>query len=209
MIRRMAGSSHATVAVLLVEDDAMVRGWVRMSLEGTEFRLAAEASSAAEALELVPRRLADVLLVDYRLPDQVGTEFLRALRRDGYDTPAVLMTANAERGFNELAREAGAQGTSMKTGRSEELLNALRLVAAGGTAYDARHPRRPAGLAALSPREREVIRLVAAGATNREIAETLEVGAETVKTLLARTFTKLGVKKRAEAVAVAHELGIL
>ncbi|MHB1244545.1 MAG: LuxR C-terminal-related transcriptional regulator, partial [Gaiellaceae bacterium] len=118
-------------------------------------------------------------------------------------------TANAEPGFNELAREAGAQGTSMKTGRSEELLNALRLAAAGGTAFDVRHPRRAAELAALSPREREVLRLVAAGATNREIAEPLEGGAETVKTLLARTFTKLGVRKRAEAVAVAHDLGIL
>ena len=199
----------ATVAVLLVEDDAMVRSWVRMSLEGTEFRIAAEASSAAEAIELVPRRVPDVLLVDYRLPDQIGTEFLRSLRRSGHETPAVLMTANAERGFNELAREAGAQGTSMKTGRAEELLNALRLVSAGGTAYDVRHPLRPAGRAALSPREREVIGLVAAGATNREIAEKLDVGAETVKTLLARTFAKLGVKKRAEAVAVAHELGIL
>lgn len=199
----------ATVAVLLVEDDAMVRGWVRMSLEGTEFRLAGEASSAAEALELVERRAPDVLLVDYRLPDQVGTEFLRDLRRSGNAIPAVLMTANAERGFNELAREAGAEGTSMKTGRAEELLNALRLVAAGGTAYDARHPRRPPGLAALSPREREVLKLVAAGATNKQIAEELGVGAETVKTLVARTFTKLGVGKRAEAVAVAHELGIL
>jgi len=199
----------ATVGVLLVEDDAMVRGWVRMSLEATEFRLAGEAADAAEALELVERRVPDVLLVDYRLPDQVGTEFLRDLRRTGNATPAVLMTANAERGFNELAREAGAEGTSMKTGRAEELLNALRLVAAGGTAYDARHPRRPAGLAALSPREREVVKLVAAGATNREIAQTLDVGSETVKTLLSRTFTKLGVRKRAEAVAVAHELGIL
>lgn len=97
----------------------------------------------------------------------------------------------------------------MKTGRAEELLNALRLVAAGGTAYDARHPRRPPGLAALSPREREVLKLMAAGATNKEIAEKLGVGAETVKTLVGRTFTKLGVGKRAEAVAVAHELGIL
>jgi DNA-binding NarL/FixJ family response regulator len=199
----------STVGVLLVEDDAMVRGWVRMSLSATEFRLVGEAVDAAEALELVDRRIPDVLLVDYRLPDQVGTEFVRRLRRTGNAMPAVLMTANAERGFNELAREAGAEGTSMKTGRAEELLNALRLVAAGGTAYDARHPRRPAGLAALSPREREVITLVAGGATNGEIAQQLSVGSETVKTLLARTCTKLGVRKRAEAVAVAHELGIL
>jgi len=205
----MADAPLPTVSVLLVEDDAMVRGWMRMSLEGTEFRLAGEAASAAEALELVAKRGPDVLLVDYRLPDRVGTELLRELRRSGDTTPAVLMTANAESGLNEIAREAGAQGTSMKTGRSDELLTALRLVAAGGTAFDGRHPRRPVGLAALSSREREVLRLVAEGATNREIADRLEVGAETVKTVVTRVFTKLGVRKRAEAVAVAHELGIL
>ena len=205
----MADAPLPTVSVLLVEDDAMVRGWMRMSLEGTEFRLAGEAASAAEALELVAKRGPDVLLVDYRLPDRVGTELLRELRRSGDTTPAVLMTANAESGLNEIAREAGAQGTSMKTGRSDELLTALRLVAADACRRRPSHPRRPVGLAALSSREREVLRLVAEGATNREIADRLEVGAETVKTVVTRVFTKLGVRKRAEAVAVAHELGIL
>lgn len=197
------------LSVVLVEDDAMVRGWVRLTLEGSEFRLNGEASSAAEALELVPRRVPSVLLVDYRLPDGTGTELVRELRQRGLSSPAVLFTANAERGFNEFARESGAQGTILKTGRSDELLNALRLVAAGETAFDGRHPRRPAGRGPLSPREREVLRLVAAGKTNKEIAGELDVGSETVKTLLARTFAKLGVKRRAEAVEVGHTLGLL
>lgn len=197
------------LSVVLVEDDAMVRGWVRLTLEGSEFRLNGEASSAAEALELVPRRVPSVLLVDYRLPDGTGTELVRELRQRGVSSPAVLFTANAERGFNEFARESGAQGTILKTGRSDELLNALRLVAAGETAFDGRHPRRPAGRGPLSPREREVLRLVAAGKTNKEIAGELDVGSETVKTLLARTFAKLGVKRRAEAVEVGHTLGLL
>jgi DNA-binding NarL/FixJ family response regulator len=119
------------------------------------------------------------------------------------------MTANEERGYNEAAREAGAQGTVLKTGSAEELVDALRRVHAGEQAYDARHPQRSVGRGALSPREREVIRLVAGGSTNQEIAEQLGVGSETVKTLLARTFAKLGVRRRAEAVSAAHELGIL
>lgn len=197
------------VTVLLVEDDSMVRSWVRLALDGTEFRIAGEATSAAAVLELVRRRRPDLLLIDYRLPDGKGTELVRELRREGLATPAVVMTANPERGLNEATREAGAQGSFLKTGDVEELAQTLRAVHGGEAAFDARHPRRPHGRGALSPREREVLRLVAAGATNREIAEQLGVGSETVKTLVARTFSKLGVKKRAEAVAVAHEQGLL
>lgn len=201
--------SAADVGVLVVEDDSMVRGWVRLALDGSEFRLVGEASTAAEALELTRRRRPDLLLVDYRLPDRAGTEHVRDLRRQGIHTPAVLMTANAERGLNEAARDAGAQGSVLKSGKVDELLHALRSAVAGDPAFDARHPRRPPGRGALSPREREVLRLVAGGATNREIAATLEVGDETVKTLLARTFAKLGVRRRAEAVSAAYDRGLL
>jgi DNA-binding NarL/FixJ family response regulator len=195
--------------VLLVDDDSMVRGWVRLALEGTPFHVVGEASSREEAIELARRRGPDVLLIDYRLGDATGTELLRELRLAGIAAPAVLMTANSEEGFNESVRDAGGQGTVLKTGSVEELLAALRLVAGGAPSFDGRHPRRAPGRAALSPREREVLRLVAAGSTNREIAEALEISDETVKTLVARTFAKLGVRKRAEAVSEAHRLGLL
>src|SRR5712691_6112249 len=191
------------ISVLVVEDDAMVRDWVRLALGSSEFRVAASASSAAEALELAPRRRPQLVLTDYRLPDLTGAELVRELRKRGDATPAVVMTANAERGFNERVREAGGQGSVLKTGRIDELLAALRAVAGGETSFDARHPKRAIGEAALSPREREVLRLVAAGSTNREIAAQLGIGDETVKTVLARTFAKLGARKRAEAVAAA------
>lgn len=197
------------LSVLLVEDDPMVRGWVRLALEGSEFRLAGEARSAAAAVEVLERRRPQLLLVDYRLPDRVGTELVRDLRRSGSRVPALIMTANPERGLNEATRDAGAQGTALKSGSVEELLQALRTLAAGGEAFDVRHPRRPAGQAALSPREKEILGLVAAGATNKEVAAALGVGDETVKTLLARAFAKLGVRRRAEAVSVAHDLGLL
>lgn len=197
------------VTLLVVEDDAMVRDWLRLALEGSVFRLVGVAHTGAEALDLVDRRRPALLLVDQRLPDLVGTELVRELRRLNVQVPAVLMTANAEEGFNEAARDSGAQGTVLKTGRAEELLSSLGTVVAGRQSFDARHPKRPPGRGALSPREREVLRLVAAGSTNRDIAERLSIGEETVKTLLSRTFAKLGVRRRAEAVSEAHRRGLL
>ena len=197
------------LTVLIVEDDAMVRDWIRLSLEGSEFRVVGVAHTAAEAPDLIERRRPSLLLLDNRLPDRRGTELLRDLRQSGIATPALLMTANEQAGFNEAARDAGAQGTALKSGRVEELLEPLRTVARGDSAFDARHPQRAPGRAALSPREREVLQLVAAGSTNKEIAEALEIGGETVKTMLARIFAKLGVRRRAEAVAEAHNRGLI
>ena len=197
------------VAVLLVEDDAIVRAWVRLALAGSEFRVAGEASTAKEALELAGRRAPALLLVDHHLPDGTGTELVRTLRERGSHMPAVLMTAGATDGLNEAAREAGVQGTVVKSERNDELLTALRTVLAGRATFDPRHPRRTPGRTPLTPRERDVLRLVAAGGTNAEVAAQLGLGDETVKTLLGRIFLKLGVRRRAEAVAVAQRAGLL
>jgi DNA-binding NarL/FixJ family response regulator len=203
------GGAVPEVAVLLVEDDAIVRAWVRSALAESEFRLAGEASTAAEALELAGRRAPALLLVDHNLPDGTGTELVRALRERGVLAPAVVMTASATGGLNEAAREAGVQGTVVKSARSDELLTALRTVLDGRQTFDPRHPRRAPGEAPLTRRERDVLRLVAAGGTNAEVAARLGLGEETVKTLLGRIFLKLGVRRRAEAVAVAQRAGLL
>jgi DNA-binding NarL/FixJ family response regulator len=195
--------------VLIVEDDAMVRDWLRLTLERSTFRVVGIAQTAAEALDLVERRRPALLLIDQRLPDLVGTELVRELRHRRVPANAVLMTANAEEGFNEAARSSGAQGTVLKTGKAEELLSTLGTVAAGRPSFDGRHPTRSLGRRALSPREREVLRLVAAGSTNRDIAAALSIGEETVKTIIARIFAKLGVRRRAEAVSEAHKQGLL
>jgi len=196
-------------SVLLVEDDAMVRGWLEFTLEESEFHVTGTARTAEQAAELIERRRPDLLLIDYRLPGRRGTELVRELRRAGLRTPALLMTANAEPGFNELAREAGAQGSVLKTGSTRELLDAMRAIRSGENWFDPRYPARPRSHAALSPREREVLQHVAAGHTNREIAAILGIGDESVKTLLGRACSKLGTHRRAEAVAAAHELGLL
>jgi DNA-binding NarL/FixJ family response regulator len=197
------------ITVLVVEDDAMVRGWVELVLEETEFRVAGTARTAQQAFELIERRRPQLLLVDYRLNSVRGSDLIRDLRTAGIDTPAVLMTANAEPGFNELAREAGAQGTSLKTGSAAELLRGMRAASDGEPAFDTRFPARAQGQLPLSPRERQALRLVAGGATNIQVAAELGIGEETVKTILGRAFLKLGVHRRAEAVATAAEAGLI
>jgi DNA-binding NarL/FixJ family response regulator len=196
------------VSVLLVDDDAMTRTWIRDALDGTEFYVAGEAAGVGEALDLWERRRPDIGLVDYRLDDGRGTQVVAELRRRGLTTPVLVMTAHAEQGLNELARTSGAQGTVLKTGRPAELLAALRDLHAGRSGFDAKHPRLPEQTL-LSPRERELLGLVAAGRTNLEIAGELRISAETVKTILSRAFGKLGARRRAEAVARAKELGVL
>jgi DNA-binding NarL/FixJ family response regulator len=197
------------ISVLLVEDDAMVGGWVKVALARTAFRLVGAARTAEQATDLVQQRHPDVLLVDYRLSRGRGTELVRELRRKGIATPALLMTANPEPGFNELVREAGGQGSVLKTGSAGELLEALRSVSAGTSAFDVRYPARPVGRSPLSPRELEALGLVAGGATNRQVANTLGIGEETVKTILERAFAKLGVHRRAQAVAAAASMGLI
>ena len=198
-----------TFGVLVVEDDAIVRDWVRLALEGSEFRIAGEASAAAEALLLIERRRVDLVLVDQNLPDQLGTEVVRQMRRGGSEAPAVLMTASVQRGLNETAKEAGVQASVLKSSDPERLLGAMRSVMQGEELFDAAHPRRRQGEAPLAPRERDVMRLVAEGNTNKEIAARLGIGDETVKTLLERTYAKLGVRRRAEAVLEAKRRGIV
>jgi DNA-binding NarL/FixJ family response regulator len=197
------------VELLIVDDDAIVCAWVTAALADTEFRVAGDAPSGASARGLLERRRIDLLLVEFQLQDENGLELVRLLRSEGRLTPSVIMTASAQPGLSEAAREAGAQGTLLKRATRATLLAALRAVAAGSTWFDPAHPMRPKDESPLAPREREVLALVAHGLTNREIAGQLEIGEESVKTYLERAFGKLGVSRRAEAVSEAHRLGLL
>jgi DNA-binding NarL/FixJ family response regulator len=199
---------QSEISVLVVEDDAMVREWIESALRGTEFRLAGIASTAADGVELAVRSAPQLVLTDYRLPDRAGTELVRELRLRGIRAPVIVMTANEERGLNELARDAGAQGTVLKGGVAD-LLEALRAVSDGEHVFDVRHPTRTTGQVTLSPRERAVLQLIAAGQTNAEIAIALGVSLKTVKSLVDQVFRKLGADHRADAVASAHALGLL
>jgi two-component system vancomycin resistance associated response regulator VraR len=119
------------------------------------------------------------------------------------------MTASSQAGLNEIAREAGVQASVLKSSDRNRFLDVLRSAVRGEELFDMAHPRRAKGQAPLAPRERQAIRLVAGGKTNKQIADELGIGEETVKTILERTYIKLGVKRRAEAVLEARSRGIL
>jgi DNA-binding NarL/FixJ family response regulator len=190
--------------VLVVGGESSLRGWVKLALRESEFRIVGEAASATETAPLATELEPDLLLID-----ATGVTVVSEVRAHGVSVPALLMTASPERGFNENAREAGAQGTVLSTGSIAELLASLRAVSRGEPSFDSRHPRRPSGQSSLSGREREVLRLVAEGNTNREIASELGISDQTVKTLVARSSAKLGVRRRGDAVAAARGLGLL
>jgi DNA-binding NarL/FixJ family response regulator len=199
----------APIELLIVDDDAIVCAWLSDSLALTEFRVAGDAPSGAEARLLLIRRRIDLLLVEYQLHDENGLDLVRGLRAAGRETPAVIMTASPQPGLSEAAREAGAQATLLKRSKRGSLLTVLRAVAKGKTWFDPSHPVRAKDETPLAPREREVLTLVSHGLTNRQIAVELDLGEESVKTYLERAFTKLGVSRRAEAVSEAHKLGLL
>lgn len=129
------------VPVLVIDDDEIVRTWVRHSLDESEFYVLESAETAAEAERTLESSRPALLLVDYRLPDVDGIELVRRLRRRGVTTPAVLMTAATHAGLNHAAVEAGFQGAYVKSGRGEPLLEALRLARSGDPAFDHRNAR--------------------------------------------------------------------
>jgi two-component system nitrate/nitrite response regulator NarL len=206
---RLAGTgTRPDRRVAVVDDDAMVRRWIRESLVGSGYVVAGEASTRAEAESLVARRAADVLLVDYWLGDTSALDFVRELRRKRISTPVLIFTASPIAGLNEVVLEAGAQGCLVKTGNSCDLLSALHRVCSGGSIHDPRNGPRQS-LPTLTTRERDVLRLISNGKTNGEAALTLMVSLNTVKTLQARASAKLGTARRTETVVVAKDLGLL
>lgn len=196
--------------VALVDGDAMARAWICTALEPTEFAVVLERPSTAGLTAALSARAHGCLLVlENRLAGETGLDAVRELRVRGCRAPALLMSATVQPGLNEAARAAGAQGTLLKTGEAAGLVAALRALAAGEPSFDRRHPPLSAGQTLLSAREREILRLVAQGATNEEIGARLGLSRESVKTLLSRAFRKLGVGSRTEAVSTAYRKGIL
>jgi len=200
------GSEHQW-AVLVVDDDAMVRRWIREALSGTRMVIAGEAATIDEATALLGRRTVDVLLVDYHLGPMSAVDFIRDLRRSADETPALVFTASPIPGLNELVSEAGGQGCLVKSGESADLLEGLARVVNGETVADPRNP--PRHTPRLTARETQVLREIAHGRTNGEIATALGISVNTVKTLQARASAKLGTSRRTETVVAANDLGLL
>jgi len=212
------------IEVILADDQTLVRRGIRSLLElSGEFAVIAEVSDGDEALSAVRARRPDVLLLDVRMPKKTGLEVLEALRALEAPPPAILLTTFDDDAVAIRGIELGARGFLLKDVTLEQLTGAIRAVAAGGTLYSpavtervlrglARVPTSFEAAALPEPltrREREVLRLMAAGASNKEIARALHAADGTIKNHASAIFAKLGVRDRTRAVLKALELGIL
>jgi len=212
------------IRVLIADDQALVRTGFRVILDAEpDLQVVAEAGDGREAVDLVQQKRPDVVLMDIRMPNLDGIEATRRLTALPH-APRVLMltTFDLDQYVYEALR-AGASGFLLKDAGADELLHGVRVVNAGEALLSpsitrrliadyARRPpasEQPAALAELTPRELEVLRLLARGLSNGEIARELVLGDATVKTHVARVFQKLDLHDRAQAVVLAYETGLV
>jgi DNA-binding NarL/FixJ family response regulator len=209
-----------------VEDETLVRHGIRKLLElGDRVEVVAEARDGEEALAQIEQSRPDVVLLDVRLPRLDGIGVLRALREKLGAPPCLVLTTFDDREVTLAAIREGARGFLRKDVSLEHLLEAIETLAAGGTYLQpavtesllrgldgARRPLPVPGLAPvepLTPREAEVLGLMAAAYTNREIADALGTAEGTVKIHVSNILSKLGARDRTQAVLSALELGLL
>ena len=208
------------IRVLLADDQAMVRSGLRMILELGGFEVVGEAADGAQAADLVAALEPDVVLMDVRMPGTDGIEGIRRIIAAGHSARVlVLTTFDSDRHVYD-ALQAGAAGFLLKDATAQQLTAAVERTAAGEAPMAPQVVKRlmdrflergpepeapPAALQTLSPREREVLRLMAAGLTNAEIATTLVVSLPTVKTHVRSILAKLDARDRVQAVLLAHQ----
>ena len=212
------------IRVALVDDQTLVRQGIRSLLElSDDIRVVVEASDGEQGLRVIADARPDVMLLDVRMPKRSGLDVLRELRDSGREVPTILLTTFDDDAVALEGVRAGAKGFLLKDVDLEQLTEAIRAVAAGGTlirpAVTERVKRgievlRPSfeGLDppdTLTPRETEVLRLMAGGYSNREIACALGTAEGTVKNHASTILSKLGVRDRTRAVLKALELGLI
>ncbi|MFR9731255.1 response regulator [Saccharopolyspora sp. MS10] len=214
------------IRVLVVDDQELLRAAFAALVRHTPgIEVAGEAANGREAVEVAAELRPDVVLMDLRLPGLDGVRVIELIRSGDPPRPGVLVLTTCDLDDHvRSALRAGASGFLLKDSPPETLLAGVRAVAEGGMLFGPTITRRlvetyvrvpparsgaPAPLAALTRRELAVLRLIATGATNAEIADRLVVSEGTVKTHLNRAMTKLGVSSRAQAVVVAYETGLV
>jgi DNA-binding NarL/FixJ family response regulator len=211
------------IRVALVDDQAIVRTGLARILSPTDgFEVVAEYGDGRQAVEELPALRADVVLMDIRMPRLDGIAATARLRTAPDPPPVLVLTTFGEDEVLWGAIEAGAAGFVLKDSSAEELIAAVRAVASGGAWFDravaprvleryrqvvAPAARDAARLDLLTEREHDVLRLMARGANNAEIAARLYVAEATVKTHVGSIFTKLAVRDRAAAIVFAYDHG--
>jgi DNA-binding NarL/FixJ family response regulator len=202
--------------VLIVDDHPVVRDGLRgIFAAESEFEVVGEAANGHDAVVQAQALRPDVVLMDLRMPGMDGVAAITRMAELGVDARVLVLTTYDTESHVLPAIEAGATGYLLKDAPSDDLLHAVRAAARGETvlapsvaAHVVGRIRRPAE-EPLSPREVEVLELVAQGSTNRQIAAALFISEATVKTHLLHIYDKLGVNDRAAAVATAFERGLL
>ena len=212
------------IDVIVADDQALVRSGIRSLLSlSREIEVVAEASDGEETLRAVRSTKADVLLLDVRMPKKGGLEVLEEMRGIASAPAAILLTTFDDDAVAMAGIKLGARGFLLKDVSLEQLTHAIRTVAAGGTVWSPAVTERvlrgiarnPPGFEAstvpepLTRREREVLRLMAGGSNNKEIAGALGAAEGTVKNHASSIFAKLGVRDRTRAVLKGLELGII
>jgi DNA-binding NarL/FixJ family response regulator len=211
--------------VMIVDDQALVRAGFRMILDAEpDIEIVAEAADGLEAVELVDRYTTDVVLMDIRMPNLDGIEATRRIVERTSSTHVLMLTTFDLNEYVYEALRAGASGFLLKDAPPEQLVSAIHVVASGEALlapsitkrvieeYARRPPPReglPPELADLTARELDVLRLVARGRSNAEIAKELYLGETTVKTHVARILQKLSLRDRVQAVVLAYESGLV
>lgn len=212
------------IRLALVEDQALVRAGLRTLLSlFPDLQVVVEAADGEEAVRVLPAAAPDVALMDVRMPGLSGVQVLEELGRRGQRPPTILLTTFDDESAALAGIRAGARGFLLKDVTPEELVDAVRTVAAGGTllrptvteraqrALEQRPSNFPSANLPdrLTPREQDVLRLMAGGYSNREIADALGTAEGTVKNHASSVMSKLGVRDRTRAVLRALELGLL
>ena len=209
-------SDQDAISVVLADDHALMRRSLRLVLDGeTSIEVVAEADDLASVERHVHGHQPRVLVLELGMPDGSGLPAIGNLRRAAPDTQIVVITMEDNPGFAQRALAAGATGFVLKDHAEEELPTAVRAAAEGNTYVTPRVAARLAALRGaltdehLSPREAEVLQLIAFGHTSVEIARMLKLSPRTVETHRARIHQKLGLRTRAELVRYALARGLL
>jgi DNA-binding NarL/FixJ family response regulator len=205
------------ITLLIADDHPIVRdGLTGMFASEPEFEVVGEAADGAEAIRLAEALRPDVILMDLQMPGVNGLAAIAELAHRGVPSRVLVLTTYDTEGYVVPAIEAGATGYLLKDAPRDELLRAVRAAAEGQSVLAPsvastlmNRVRTPAAPSILSHRELEVLQLVAAGNTNRQIAAHLFLSEATVKTHLLNIYAKLTVPDRASAVAEAFKLGLL
>jgi DNA-binding NarL/FixJ family response regulator len=213
------------IRIVLADDQALIRAGLRMILDAeSDLEIVTEVSDGAQAIVAVQAHRPDLVLMDVRMPGMDGLTATRALRSDDaeHQVPVLILTTFDDDDVLWGSVHAGAAGFVLKDSGADDLVQAIRVTAGGGSWLDPRVTPRllhrlrssanpddaAAELERLTERELEVLRLMAQGSTNIEIADALFVSERTVKSHVGSIFTKLGARDRAAAIVLAFRSGL-